>query len=417
MALGNGEDKMRRMFFSTVAGDIVHFVAAVFAMFTIGTPVLAGSGTPNHPPTPIDDSQLQVLTMKFGGAQVLPTTRTIPHWAGSTLDPHNGITYGYNIVGADPKSCLVQNCSITIEVDIVPLTFNVDGMTFSGSDVLAAALDSPQFTLNDYGSTPFATTGPFGVSPRGPGGVLSQSDAGLPLQLQDAIMRAQFNQTGAYSSYHLKLHPNVLPPVTIDVPDIHGILFVSDRGVVFPAVDTRFLGAQLQNLLTTADPTHLTLYLSDDLAGFFRRGNAVFCCLLGFHAVTAAGINDLGSGHSGGNAPVHTFAWVTWLSPGIYAGPNGTRFWNFQDMNTLSHEIAEWANDPFGSNFVEPWFAPGFGCSPFLETGDAVNTVGFAVGTNTFRQGPNPDGTQSADGFYHPQDEVFIPWFMRVAPN
>jgi hypothetical protein len=39
------------------------------------------------------------------------------------------------------------------------------------------------------------------------------------------------------------------------------------------------------------------------------------------------------------------------------------------------------------------------------------------MGTNTFRQGPNPNGTQSADGFYHPEDEVFLPWFMRTSPN
>jgi hypothetical protein len=39
------------------------------------------------------------------------------------------------------------------------------------------------------------------------------------------------------------------------------------------------------------------------------------------------------------------------------------------------------------------------------------------MGTNTYFQGPNPDGTQSADGYYHPEDEVFLPWFMRLAPN
>ena len=39
------------------------------------------------------------------------------------------------------------------------------------------------------------------------------------------------------------------------------------------------------------------------------------------------------------------------------------------------------------------------------------------MGTNTYQQGPNPNGTQSADGYYHPEDEVFLPWFMRTAPN
>ena len=26
-------------------------------------------------------------------------------------------------------------------------------------------------------------------------------------------------------------------------------------------------------------------------------------------------------------------------------------------------------------------------------------------------------GSQSADGYYHPEDEVHLPWFMRLAPN
>ena len=44
-----------------------------------------------------------------------------------------------------------------IETDITPLIVNVGGLTFSGNDVLAATLASPQFASNDYGSTPFAT--------------------------------------------------------------------------------------------------------------------------------------------------------------------------------------------------------------------------------------------------------------------
>jgi hypothetical protein len=63
-------------------------------------------------------------------------------------------------------------------------------------------------------------------------------------------------------------------------------------------------------------------------------------------------------------------------------------------------EISEWADDPFINNYVEPWLtptAPQYGCSGLLETGDPVVAIGFAMGTNTYDQGPNPDGTQSAD--------------------
>jgi len=124
---------------------------------------------------------------------------------------------------------------------------------------------------------------------------------------------------------------------------------------------------------------------------------------------------------SNGNTPVRTMIWAPYNSPGLFARPNGGNYWAFQDIDTLSHEISEWANDPFADNFVQPWPfvppAPQFGCSNLLETGDPVGDAGFAIGTNAFRQGPNPNGTQSADGYYHPEDEVTLPWFMRVSPN
>jgi len=101
---------------------------------------------------------------------------------------------------------------VAVEADITPVIVNIDGLTFSGNNVLAATLVSPQFALNDYRSTPFATAGASNL-PRGSGGFLSQDDAGNQLQLQDATMRAQFNKMGT-SNYHLILHANVLPTVS-----------------------------------------------------------------------------------------------------------------------------------------------------------------------------------------------------------
>jgi hypothetical protein len=372
-------------------------------------------------PQAIADSQLKALSTTIGGAQPLPTTRTIPHWFGSTLDPNNGITYGYNMVGADPNNCSGASCSVTIEADITPIIVKIAGLTFSGSDVVAATLASPQFALNDYGSTPAATAaGAFPLAPaliRGPGGVLSQGDAGNQLQLQDATMRAQFNKTGA-SNYHVILHPNVLPAVTINVPQNQGTLLQSGRGVIFADVDIGWWAAQINNLENQANPTHLPVYLTNNVLLFI--GKDIFnCCVIGFHGTNPVG-NGGASGNSGGNAKVQTFAWASWVQPGIYARPAGGTDWALQDIHALSHEIAEWADDPFVNNTVEPWLtptAPQYGCTRVLETGDPVVAIGFAMGTNTFEQGPNPNGTQSADGYYHPEDEVYLPWFMRTAPN
>jgi hypothetical protein len=369
----------------------------------------------------IDDAKLKALTSTIGGASPLSTTRTVQHWFGQTLDPHNGVTYGYNMVGADPNNCSGADCSATIEADITPLIVNIDGLVFSGSDVLGATLASPQFATNDYGSTPAATAaGNFPNAPaliRGPGGALSQDDAGNALQLEDATMRAQFNKTGS-SNYHLNLHPNVLPALTINVPNNQGVLLQSGRGVIFADINISWWAAQIQSLETTADPTHLPIYLTNNV--LLHIGKDIFnCCVIGFHGTRATGLGG-GSNNSNGNAKVQTFAWASWVQPGIYARPNGGTDWALQDIHALSHEISEWADDPFVNNTVEPWLtptAPQYGCTGILETGDPVVAIGFAMGTNTFEQGPNPNGTFSADGFYHPEDEAFLPWFMRTAPN
>lgn len=373
------------------------------------------TGTPTVEPKLVDDASLHAKTTTIGGATVLPTTRTVAHWYGTTKNPGDGKTYGYNMVGADPSHCSGSSCSVTVQADITPLIVNIDGLTFDASGgVLDATLASPVFATNDYGSTTAATASAF---VRGAGGALSQSDAGHALQLEDATMRAQFNQTGS-SSYHLILHQNVMPAATIDVPKNQGTLLVSGRGVVGADIDIGWWSSQIKNLETKADPTHLPIYLTNQV--FLYEGNdPANCCVIGYHGTNPVG-NGGGSGNSKGNAPVQTFAWASYVQPGFYSRADGGTDWALQDIHALSHELAEWGDDPFVNNTVQPWLtptAPQYGCTDILETGDPVVGIGFAMGTNTFEQGPNPNGSQSADGYYHPEDEAFLPWFMRTAPN
>jgi hypothetical protein len=390
---------------------VAALVAATMALVAFS--VTAGASPRPSLPV-IDDATLKAMTTTMGGASPLPTDRTIPHWFGSTLDPSDGVRYGYNMAGADPYSCSGSACSSTIQADITPIVVNVAGLTFSGNNVLAATLASPQFALNDYGSTTAATAAAFN---KGAGGTLSQGDAGNLLQLQDATMRAQFNKTGA-SNYHLYLHPNVLPTVTINVPSNQGTLLVSGRGVIFADINISWWAAQIKNLESGADPTHLPIYLTDSV--LLHIGKDIFnCCVIGFHGTRATGLG-VGNANSNGSAKVQTFAWASWVRPGIYARPSGGTNWALQDIHALSHEIAEWADDPFVNNTVEPWLtptAPQYGCTSVLETGDPVVAIGFSMGTNTYDQGANPNGSQSADGTYHPEDEALLPWFMRTAPN
>lgn len=96
-------------------------------------------------------------------------------------------------------------------------------------------------------------------------------------------MRAQFNQTGG-SNYHLILHPNVLPAVTINVPYGQGELayFFGGSGVIFAIIDSGWWSAQMANLQTTSDPTHLAIFLTDSvMLGSFKKTWS--CCTIGFH--------------------------------------------------------------------------------------------------------------------------------------
>lgn len=386
---------------------------ALVAVAVVGT-ASASSAKSSAVPV-IADSQLNASDTTIGGSQLLPTDRTIPHWFGQTTNPTNGVSYGYSMVGADPNTCAGSACSSTIQVDITPIIVNITAYgqtwTFDGTNVVDPTLASPLFALNDYGSTiasstadATATTG--GV---GSGGVLSQGDAGQQLQLEDATMRAQFNQTGL-SPYHLILQPNLLPAVTLNVPSNQGTVLASKRGVVFGDVNISWWSSHIQNLETKADPTHLPLYLTDSVM-LFTGGNPSNCCVIGYHGTYAAG-RRVGQGKSNGNPTMQTFAWASYVQPGIF---NPHLDWALQDIHALSHEISEWADDPFVDNAVQPWLtptAPQYGCSSLLETGDPVVGIGFSMGTNTYDQ-----NNIWADGTYHPEDEVFLPWFMRTAPN
>jgi hypothetical protein len=396
-------------------------LALLSSLVAVLVTTAAAGGPQQVEPQVLDDSNLKALTTTEGGASVLPTTRTIAHWFGQTTDPSNGVTYGYNMVGADPNHCSGSACSTTVQADITPINVVVGGLEFNGSDVLAATLASPQFASNDYSSTTAATAaGSFPNAPaliKGRGGALSQGDAGIPLQLEDATMRAQFNQTGG-SGYHVILHPNTMPTVTINVPSNQGTVIASGRRVLGADINISWWSAQINNLEQSADPTHLPIYLTNNV--FLHIGKDITnCCVIGYHGTRAAGSGN-GNTNSNGNASVQTFAWASYVQPGFYSRANGGTDWALQDIHALSHEIAEWADDPYVNNYVEPWLtptAPQYGCTDVLETGDPVVAIGFAMGTNTSFQGPNPDGSQSADGSYHPEDEVFLPWFMRLPSN
>jgi len=363
--------------------------AAIGAIVLTSVGAAADSSQP-----PVDESSIQPTTVSFGGAEPLATTRTVPHWSGETVNGSDGVTYRYNIVGPDPAT----EASGTVGVDIIPLDVTVDGVPFNGSDSVDGVVASPLFQTGDYSGTPATTFS-------SQGGPLSAGNTDV--QLLDATMRSEFDRVG--TDYHVVLGaPAVQDAVAIDVPAEKGLAMVNSRGVAMAFVDQGWFQTRVQNELGRLhlDPTRLAIFLTKDVM-LYADHDVTHCCAFGAHGAGHVTGGLSGSVNGNGNQPVHTFVWASWFTAGFFL-PSA---WIARDIFALSHEVTEWANDPFNTNAVQPWSsppnAPQYGCVTLLETGDPTFGIGFAAGTNTF--------DPHSGGVFHIQDEAFLPWFMRTA--
>jgi hypothetical protein len=346
----------------------------------------AAAAADSDPHLQVRDPELAGYTT-MGGATPLVTDRTVPHWHGEFAK--DGVTYGYNMVGnEDPRSPSAG--ATVVPVDIIPLRFAFEannGFALDGTNEVGLTLASPIFQPTDFSLTPHSFGG---------AGPLSSGNVGV--QYADAVMRSQFNKTG--TSYHLILGtPNVLPTQSFSVPTPKGTAFINRNGVVFGTVDTVWLVTRLQQLVgqLSLDPTHLAIFLTDNVIVIDRYG-----WYLGFHSADRAAIGN-------GAQPVHTYIYATYLQAGLFS----EFVENDKDVHTLSHEVAEWAADPFVNNTVAPtYWNDGFGagCLNLLEVGDPALFLGFDVAGN-------PDPRRYTTGTWHLQDEVFLPWFSGESPN
>jgi hypothetical protein len=310
-----------------------------------------------------------------GGASVLPTTETVTHWHGSFVDGLNGQTYGFNMVGSDPST----GGASTVDTEIVPLDFQFaadGGYGFPGSEAASWVAQSPIFQ---------PTTLPSGET----------------AQYVDAEMRSEFGKIG--SSYHLNLaNTGILPAQTIVVPQSQGAVYQTAKGVVVGLANLDWFEAQLQTILVDSgiSPTTLPIVVSDDVYLYVKSPAA--CCVFGFHGASKVPGHGGGVIHGNGDEPVLTWAWAAWIPSPDILGPQIT------DLVAFSHEVAEWAHDPFVDNFVNPWSVPNarqYGCANALETGDPLAGTEFAAGTT------NPD--PAIGPAWHLQDEAFLWWFER----
>jgi len=282
----------------------------------------------------------------------------------------------FNIVGADPSN---GASTTTIPTVLVPLSFVFSNATLDANNVIGATQNSPIFQNADYLAGP--------------------TDLGIT-QFGDALQRGQFwNLPGFSPDYHVLLGgPSIDSTVTIPVPSGKGNAYALSGGGFLGVLDTTYFSQLLATLIPKYAASQLPIFLTDNV---FLGTNGLLqnCCILGFH-----------SSQSGPIATAKTWIYAAYAEPGTFAGSEVGL--SIVDVEPLSHEVAEWLNDPFvgafqGVNWIPPAVLPGQGgaCISNFETGDPLEAAPF-----TF-----PQVTNSTT--YHLQDEVFLLWYLQSPPS
>ncbi len=301
-------------------------------------------------------------------SSAIPGINSIPNFLRTFQ--YQGKTYPYIMAGTDPAT----GEGSKINVDFIPLTLNMgNGESFESVDTTYQMADSPLFNSNTYAT--------------GDG------------QFIDAEQRAQFwNMMPAARNWHFNLNAKVLKEVVLNVPDDYGVVYHFSNGQKLAVVDENFFAYVMESIVSSRTDfgafvvaaTH-NMVLSSTISTNPLAG----CCVLGFHTYS----NE--THDADGTESIQTWGFGSWLEPGIF------RNTNIADIHGMTHEIAEWANDPFITNIVPPWTTPSagqYGCTTVLEVGDPI--VGFSIPIAGY------------DGFlFHPQSEALLQWFARTSPS
>jgi hypothetical protein len=276
----------------------------------------------------------------------------------------HGKRYTFTMVGSNP---FVRNArNVTIPVQIFPVRFEFgDGSVLDptlpnpclgGAIPLDLVLQSPLFQNVNYGDG--------------------------PRQFVEEIRRLEFwSYTGPRTlnpRYSVRVAPSVPATIRVTIPNgaTHagscGRVGVIDRAS-WQTILTQLL-PQLRKL--GVSPQTFPLFLTDTAETIYPDGSYS----LGFH--TALG--------------TQTWGVALWDATG-----------QFPDISILSHELAEWYDDPFVNNPTPSWGHIGQvdGCQANLEVGDPLTGTYFGA-------------IRMSNGYvYHPQETAFFSWFYGQVPS
>ena len=341
-------------------------------------------GQDNIPVIDAIPSSSGMYSNTIGFAPVLSASTVTPQAAAGLAfftSSYNSLGIGlqlpFNIVGTDPAS---GAATTTVPVVIVPIkvVFQTAGISLDGTNILPTVQNSPIFFMADY--------------------TVGGTDLGVT-QYGDALQRGQFWQLPGFSqNYHVLLGtPSIAPTITVTVSNSsQGNLYRLTSGTLVGVVASSYLDSQLGAQIPNYTANVLPIFLTDNV---YEGSNGTIgtCCILGYHASQGPPA-----------ATAKTWIYGAYTEAGTFTGNR------ILDVQALSHEVAEWLNDPFVGalvfgflNIVPPAILPGQNgaCIINFETGDPL-------------EAPPAVFTKVTNGTtYHLQDEVFLPWYLHTTPS
>jgi len=342
-------------------------------------------------------------------ASALPngSKQTLPLFTYTVTSTRDGNTYSGTMVGPDPFAH--PGGSAKVPTQIVPVIVTTNSV-FAGVDSNGNILTQPGVTLSDptvaddsCSSPPFDV--PLTMVEQSPivqpaNFIYGGTDVGF-VQTTESFQRANFFQLidrghNDGVSYHVKLDPvKTLSPVVINIPAASGVAYPSsafggcptgtEAIIDLSAFETTIVNTILPALTSQGvNPGTFPIFLLHNVVECEGTGCATFspgtgCCVLGFHSRVPGG---------------QTFSPADYDTSSIFVSP-------VPDVSIMSHEVAEWMNDPLGNNPVPAWGHSGQqgACQTNLEVGDPL--------TGTLA----PPITMPNGFTYHMQELAFFSWF------
>jgi hypothetical protein len=363
---------------SLLSLPVVMFVAAI-AAFGQAAPQMKGPQG-RYAVVPLHGTTLNEARISAAAAT------TIPMWDYSVTSPLDGVQYSGTMVGRSPffhgaRTTNVPTVIVPVEI-VMP-----DGGVFdptvpdptclpspSGTTALALVQQSPVLQPATYtlGGTIVGTT-----------------------QYSDAFQRSNFwtNVSATGDRYHTMLSPvTTIGKITVNVTAANGMTYASGGCGQIGVMDINWWQTYVESniipSLRTVNPTIMPVFVFYNVV--MAQGTTSLtgssCCILGYHSAFGT--------------PVQTYSVADFDATTLF-GPASSA------ISALSHEVAEWMDDPLGTNLTPAWgnIGQATACQNNLEVGDPLSGTFF------------PSLVMSNGVTYTPQELAFFSWFYRQSPS